>query len=129
MPLSFEIEPWEAYCDYADAGLARDGRCAWPDCRRRFDAAKPWQRFCCAACRRADQDEARKVGHMLARPVLALRETKHAPKGSIGVLVNSTARRYVDQLASRWREDRMARARAAEAALDAGSAAPRRQAA
>jgi len=111
----FEIEPWEIFCDFEEQIRPHDGLCAFPDCRAPFRAVKAWQCYCCAECRRADQAEARRVGHMIARPVLIMRETKHAKPRTGGALLNSSARRYVDQVASRWREARTVRAREAEA--------------
>lgn len=124
MSMGFEIETWEDFAELGERG-AGDGRCACPDCRRPFDAAKPWQRYCSAACRRADQDEARKVGHMIARPVLVMREGKHAKRNTRAAVMGALARRYVDQVASRWREARAIRAEAAEARLEAEARAER----
>lgn len=118
--IGFDMESWEDFAELGEGG-ARDGRCAWPDCRRPFNAAKTWQRYCGPACRRADQDEARKIGHMIARPVLAMREGKHAKPRTRAAVMAATARRYVDQVASRWREARARRAAEAEARLEAGA--------
>jgi hypothetical protein len=114
--LPFVMEPWETFAELADRAPQRapDGLCAWPDCRRAFTAAKPWQRYCCAACRRADQDEARAVGHAIARPALTMRETKHAARGSRAAQLNTLARRYVDTVMTRWRDCRALRSATAE---------------
>lgn len=122
--LGFEMESWEEFSErrYAAGGEpTQANRCDWPDCRRPFNAAKPWQRYCSAACRRADQDEARKVGHMIARPALIARDGKHAKKFTRAANQAAQGRRYVDQVMSRWREARAARAAAAEARLAAPS--------
>ena len=99
------------------------GRCAHPDCRRRFNPSKPWARYCCAKCRRADQDEARQVGHMIARAALAAREGKHAKDPALRGLARA-GRNYVDSTMTRWMNARAARAAHAEARLEAGSEDP-----
>lgn len=103
------------------AGAPAEHRCAHPDCRRPFNPAKPWQHYCSPACRRADQDEARKVGHMIARPALLAREMKHRTDVA-GRAQGRAARNYVDRVMSAWRIAREERAKAAEAALAAEAA-------
>lgn len=116
MSLPFVIESWDDFAELAHRAplTPPDGRCAWPDCRRAFAPAKAWQRYCCAACRRADQDEARAVGHAIARAALTMREHKHAPRGTHRAQMATLARRYVDTVATRWRDSRALRCAVAE---------------
>lgn len=119
----FTMESWDSFAEInIGAALLRAGdRCAFPDCRQPFARARATQRYCCAACRRADQTEARLVGHMLARPALAAREGKHAKDWREQEL-GRMGRAYVDQVTTRWRDARRQRAADAEARLSAAAA-------
>jgi hypothetical protein len=122
--LGFSVETFETMLDNDVRGDTRRVkgetlRCAAPDCRRPFTAGRDWSRYCCAACRRRDVEEKRRVGALAAEALLAVREGKHAKRGTFEADAALAARRWIDQLSSEWRAARKARAKAAEAALDA----------
>lgn len=133
--LGFSAPSW---ADWSEEGpdsfdAARlDPRCAFPDCRRAFTRSTRGRGaqavYCCADCRRADGDESRRIGHIIAKPALIARQTKHA-KDWQGKERNRKARGYVDHIVGEWKNARARRAADAEARADAEAAADMKAAA
>ena len=92
--------------------------CFNPSCSETFVPQRPWQRYCCEGCRKADEQEFRRVGQKAAPALLAWRMGKHGRyRGAFGMetvtpelrAVSNVARGYVTRLQSEWFADRMRR--------------------
>lgn len=110
-PVHLEIEPFAVACaaQLARSPLARAGVCFNPACSRRFTPMRPWQAYCCDSCRRAGEQEMRKVGHMAAPALLAWRMGKYEEHDADLRDLSRAAWRWVGGLQSAWVADRARR--------------------
>jgi hypothetical protein len=92
--------------------LVPAGVCANPYCSKDFVPVRAWSKYCCRACGLMDDKEHRAFGHRVAPAMLAWISGRHAAKGTVGGDLSRAGRTYYTRLASEWRKDREARAKA-----------------
>lgn len=106
LPVRFSPEPFSAYAwqQLAAHPLFVPGVCARPACSRNFEPGRNWAVYCSNACRAADDQELRRIGHKAAPALLAWRMGKYEPETGDGDLraLSRAGRRYVSGLASDW---------------------------
>lgn len=117
-PLNHGVPPRiEGFREVAFAELGEvtpwvPGICFHPQCSKPFLATRPWQNYCCRACKEAAKAEQRAWGYRMALPLLVHRMFKYSKVAEEQALVR-VARRHVGQIQTAWLEDRRARIAAA----------------
>lgn len=112
-----DFEPFHvvAYAELDESPTSPRGVCAWPDCSADFLPSRPDQKYCCAVCRKKDEQELRRIGQKVA-PALLAHQLGRYPKGDPALHeLGTTARRYISHVQSGWvrnRRERIERARA-----------------
>jgi len=89
--------------------LSPPGVCRNPLCSKVFAPTRPWQHYCCAACKTVGDAEFRLMGQRAAPALLAWQIGRYATSGTPQQLLSRAGRRYFGSLASGWLRDRRAR--------------------
>ena len=107
----FEIEDFKsfAFSELEAAPLWQPGVCFLPECGCVFTPSRPWQIYCCDACKRADTAEFRRIGHKVALPLLVWRVGKYEREDEAILARTKAARRFVTQVQTGMMRDRVAR--------------------
>lgn len=113
-PFEFESFALYAEAELRAVPLSPRGVCGWPDCSARFQrGAMFWKKYCCAACRRRDEAEMRRIGQKLAPALSAYQAHRYAKKGTAEYALSLAGLRYVRLLGAHWLKHRKARVIAA----------------
>ena len=125
LAVHLDVEPFHVAVDplWSPEVVGTTGVCFNPGCCLPFTRTRPWQWYCCDACRRQGDNEFRQVGHKIAPALLAWRLGKHPSIRTLHGVVPVTpeqvdlgraARRYINQVQSAWYDERLRRAAGAQ---------------
>jgi hypothetical protein len=116
----FDLEAFRsvAHRELGACPIVPAGVCMNPMCSKHFAPSRPWQTYCCDACRKLDEAEMRRVGQRAAPALLAWRLGKYEASDEALRDLSRAGRRYIGALQSEWLASR--RARSIEAAETAG---------
>jgi|GEM_PF-979968 len=98
-----------AWSELAAHPFAAFGRCLNPACSQLFTPPRSWSRYCCAACRRLDEAEFRRIGHKVAPALLAHRMGKYERVDPALRNLSAAARRFIGDVQTQWLGSRNAR--------------------
>lgn len=105
----FDFEPFAQFAapELALQSLHMPGVCFNPLCSCKFNPTRDWQQYCSPACRRAGEQEMRRIGQKAAPALLAWQMGRYSKGGALADL-SRAGRRYYSSLAADWLRDRKA---------------------